>query len=143
MAAMSEREVRLTGVTGDLRSAFPALAGRPEEALEEVWQRNPITGERMMQRQYAATPLQVATFIITSTGYQPGLLDTYQVSQLGGRQPVLAEQWLESHPIEALIAAWTSGTAKASEHRRDVLHDRWPALAKAIDNVQDRYDEGR
>jgi hypothetical protein len=101
----------------------------------ELWKRNPITGERGEQTGFTMTAREVAV-VLASLGYDVGRMSYVQVTRLGGRKPIDAESWLEQHPTEALIAAWTAGTDGAASHRQKALHDRWPALAMAIDNVQ-------
>ncbi len=135
---MSGRKVELTGVEGPLRSAFGSRGIEPEPGWE-IWRRNPVTGQRGEQTGFALTASQVAV-LLASTGFDVGRMSFFQVTRLGGKQPLDAESWLEQHPIEALIAAWTAGSKQAASHRQKTLHERWPALAKAIDNVQNNYE---
>jgi hypothetical protein len=98
-----------------------------------IWQRNPETGERMGRLNNGLTRQQVADFM-AKTGFQSPALDFYFVEHSTGT--VTAEEFLEESPAETVRSAWKAGTPAASAIRQRKLHEWWPALGMALDNLE-------
>lgn len=104
----------------------------------EVWWKNPLT-EGFRQVGYALDLMGVASNL-ASTGYDIEQLNLHLVTGLGRSEPLVsAERWLEDHPVQAVIAAWQAGTGRAAGERQRKMHDRWPALATALDNLVENH----
>lgn len=70
-----------------------------------------------------------------SGGYDPQQLKTFSVIDEHNNE-LSAESWLEDHPVEALLSAWTAGGSAARTARQQKLHEWWPALGAAIVNLE-------
>lgn len=103
-----------------------------------IWQRDPVTGQRAGQWISDLTRQQVADFM-ARTGFQSPALDFYYVEHSTGT--VTAEEFLEESPVEVVRAAWKAGTPAASAIRHQKLHEWWPALAMALDNLEGHRGE--
>lgn len=78
--------------------------------------------------------------LLAQRGFDIRTLDTYAVRAADGFiWP--AENFLEAHPAETVIACWTAGTPQEAGARQQDLHSRWPNLATALDNLDTNYEE--
>lgn len=77
--------------------------------------------------------------LLSATGYAADQLAMYAV-EVDGKE-ILAEQWCEQHPVEVVRAAWMAGTMAAADARHQQLHQWWPALAMALDNLEVNHAE--
>lgn len=82
------------------------------------------------------TSRQIADTLSHRTGYEIHRLDGYAVIDERDDATVTAEEFLEHHAADAVIAAWAAGTPKAASIRRQKLHEWWPALATALDALE-------
>ncbi len=106
----------------------------------DLWRRDPATGALTEMIGHSQTARSIASRLCDWTGYELDGLHRYGVTHVGGTFPLHGEDWLEDHPEEALLAAWTAGTPKAAANRQQALHAFWPALATAIDNFEAGFD---
>lgn len=104
-----------------------------------LWQRDPLTGERLGQVGNAGLTRQQVADTLARTGFQSPALDFYYVEHSTGT--VTAEEFLEESPVEAVRAAWAAGTPEASGIRHQKMHEWWPALAMALDNLEGHRGE--
>lgn len=99
--------------------------------------RNPMTGMSTGVITSNLDARQVAE-LLSITGYAADKLAEFAVEVEGTEIP--AEQWCEENPVEVVKAAWKAGSGLFDERQRQ-LHEWWPALAMALDNLEENHAE--
>jgi hypothetical protein len=98
---------------------------------------DPETGRVGSALGQAGTAQQVITWLRMETSFDPEKLAKYAVGSADAlKQFQSAERWMEDHPAEHVVAAWTAGGLAARTTRQERLREWWPDLALALDNLE-------
>lgn len=75
-------------------------------------------------------------------GFDIETLRSYAVRAAGG-YAFTGEEFLEEHPAEAVVAAWTAGAPAARSSRQQKLTEWWPALGSALQALEQKIDDNQ